>query len=68
MGVYVKLLTCVCCFREAYIVYRTKDAAYAAAKEYSTQTIELDEEVLKIYKYHVPQDQTPRGILWPTSV
>lgn len=49
--------------KEAFIVYRTKEASTAAAKEYETQAIELDGEILKIYKYHVPFDRMPRGLL-----
>lgn len=45
----------------AYAVYRTGDAALAAAKEYVGSSIELGENILKVYKYHVPVDNLPRG-------
>lgn len=45
----------------AYAVYRTGDAAKAAAREYAGSSIELGENILKVYKYHVPVDNLPRG-------
>jgi hypothetical protein len=49
--------------KSAYAVYRTAEAAVAAAREYVDSNIELEGETLKVYKYHVPVDNLPRGLL-----
>jgi hypothetical protein len=47
--------------RMAYAVYRTGEVALSAAKEYANSSIELEGNILKIYKYHVPVENVPRG-------
>jgi RNA recognition motif-containing protein len=49
--------------RFAYAVYRTGELARMAAEEFTSKTVELDGQVLKVYQYRIPVDVMPRGLL-----